>query len=114
MQVWRNWQFSTERRLWRMKRELKRRRGRNFSPLQVDENFGHRNSHAEVAEFLKFVHFLFFIFELTHSLTAVCIYCGLSKMLHLGSPRRVKFRGQKLNYAPVAELADAYGSGTIA
>ena len=32
-------------------------------------------------------------------------------MLHLGSPRRVKFRGQKLNYAPVAELADAYGSG---
>ena len=37
--------------------------------------------------------------------------CGLSEMLRLGCPRRVKFRGQKLNYAPVAELADAYGSG---
>ena len=54
---------------------------------------------------------LSFLFELTHSLIAVCIYCGLSEMLHLGSPHRVKFRGQKLNHAPVAELADAYGSG---
>ena len=33
-------------------------------------------------------------------------------MLHLGSPRRVKFRGQKLNHAPVAELADALDSGS--
>ena len=60
-----------------------------------------------------FSFLLSFLFELTHSLTAVCIYCGLSEMLHLGSPHRVKFRGQKLNHAPVAELADAYGSGNV-
>ena len=74
-------------------------------------------SHFSTFQFSAFSIFvihsflLSFLFELTHSLTAVCIYCGLSEMLHLGSPRRVKFRGQKLNHAPVAELADAYGSG---
>ena len=111
MHLWRNWQFSAERRLRRKKRELKRRRGRNFAPLQGAKNFGHRKSHAKVSEFLKFFRSYLFLFELTHSLTAVCIYCGLSETLRLGSPLRVKFRGQKLNHAPVAELADAYGSG---
>ena len=30
----------------------------------------------------------------------------------LGRPRRVKFRGQKIKYAGMAELADAYDSGS--
>ena len=46
MRVWRNWQFCAERLLRRIQRVRKRRRGRNFAPLQGAKNFGYRKSHA--------------------------------------------------------------------
>lgn len=57
-------------------------------------NFGHRKSLAE-------------------RVCLRCVFkCGSSKTLHLGRPHRVKCRGQKFEYAEVAESADALDSGS--
>ena len=123
MHLWRNWQTRmVQVTSPRCKVEKPKFSARFHRTMQCDEIEKLTKSTSTISHFSTFQFpafsifeifsfLLSFLFELTHRLIAVCIYCGLSEMLHLGRPRRVKFRGQKLNYAPVAELADAYGSG---